>query len=84
MFLYRDAKQYTGLNDCQDRSESKIHFHQKASLSAVNIAKAKHWINRHKDKEDRESFISMVFTGSILFWILLYSRLYLIIKRFFL
>jgi hypothetical protein len=26
-FLYRDAKQFTGLNDCQARSPSKLNFH---------------------------------------------------------
>lgn len=38
-FLYRDAKQYTGLNDCQARSENKLDFHFNASLTAVNLAK---------------------------------------------
>jgi len=44
-FLYRDAKQHTGLNDCQARSENKLNFHFNASLSAINIAKAEHWLN---------------------------------------
>lgn len=38
-FLYRDAKQHTGLNDCQARSESKLDFHFNATLTAVNLAK---------------------------------------------
>jgi len=38
-FLYRDAKQYTGLNDCQARSENKLDFHFNASLTTVNLAK---------------------------------------------
>jgi len=41
-FLYRDAKQYTGLTQCQARSESKIHTHVNASLTAVSLAKAAH------------------------------------------
>ena len=38
-FLYRDAKQHTGLNDCQARSKNKLDFHFNASLTAVNMAK---------------------------------------------
>ena len=38
-FLYRDAKQHTGLSHCQARSENKLDFHFNASLTAVNLAK---------------------------------------------
>jgi len=38
-FIFRDAKQFTGLSDCQARSKAKLDFHFNASLSAVNIAK---------------------------------------------
>ena len=38
-FLYRDAKQFTGLNSFQARSESKLDFHFNATLTAVNLAK---------------------------------------------
>ena len=38
-FIFRDAKQFTGLNDCQARSKTKLDFHFNASLSAVNIAR---------------------------------------------
>ena len=38
-FLFRDAKQFTGLSDCQARSKAKLDFHFNASLSAVNIAR---------------------------------------------
>jgi len=37
--LYRDAKQHTGLNDCQARSKNKLDFHFNASLTTVNLAK---------------------------------------------
>ncbi|MCK5632321.1 transposase [bacterium] len=53
-FLYRDAKQHTGLNDCQARSENKLNFHFNASLTAINIAKIEHWLSI--PKEQRESF----------------------------
>jgi len=38
-FLYRDAKQFTGLNTCQARSENKLDFHFNAALTAINLAK---------------------------------------------
>lgn len=42
-FLYRDAKQHCGLEDCQARSENKLNFHFNAALTAVNLAKI-HWL----------------------------------------
>jgi hypothetical protein len=39
-FLFRDAKQYTGLTHCQARSENKLHFHFNCSLTSVSLAKA--------------------------------------------
>lgn len=53
-FLYRDGKQHTGLNDCQARSENKLHFHFNASLTAINLAKTTHWLSI--PKEVRKSF----------------------------
>lgn len=38
-FLFRDAKQFTGLSDCQARSANKLRFHCNASLSTVSFAK---------------------------------------------
>ena len=37
-FLFRDAKQFTGLTHCQARSKEKIDFHFNLSLAAVNMA----------------------------------------------
>jgi hypothetical protein len=37
--LFRDAKQFTGLSDCQARAQAKLDFHFNASLSAVTFAK---------------------------------------------
>jgi hypothetical protein len=48
-FLYRDAKQYTGLNDSQARSENKLNFHFNAALTAINIAKVEHWLSQPKE-----------------------------------
>ena len=36
-FLFRDAKQHTGLCDCQATSEEKLGFHFNASLAALNL-----------------------------------------------
>lgn len=38
-FLFRDAKQFTGLNHCQARAEEKLDFHFNLSLAAINLAK---------------------------------------------
>ncbi|MCA1628463.1 MAG: transposase [Acidobacteria bacterium] len=38
-FLFRDAKQFTGLTQCQARDQEALHFHLNAALAAVNIAK---------------------------------------------
>ena len=53
-FLYRDAKQHVGLNDCQARSENKLDFHFNASLTTINIAKIEHWLSIPKN--ERKSF----------------------------
>jgi hypothetical protein len=37
--LFRDAKQFTGLMDCQARSEEALHSHFNASFSALNLIK---------------------------------------------
>lgn len=37
-FLFRDAKQYTGLTQCQARDDQSIDFHFNMSMAAVNIA----------------------------------------------
>jgi len=38
-FLFRDAKQYTGLPDCQARDQYRLDFHFNASLTTLNLAK---------------------------------------------
>jgi len=47
-FLFRDAKQYTGLTQCQARNENKMHFHFNASLTTVSIAKAAYFLKKRK------------------------------------
>jgi Transposase DDE domain len=38
-FIFRDAKQFTGLCDCQSRKQARLDFHFNASLTAMNLAK---------------------------------------------
>jgi hypothetical protein len=38
-FIFRDAKQFTGLTDCQARDLTKLDFHFNACLMALNLAK---------------------------------------------
>jgi len=53
-FLYRDGKQHTALEQCQARSENKLHFHFNAALTSINIARVCHWLSLPKEK--REAF----------------------------
>jgi len=39
-FLYRDAKQYTGLEHCQSKDEMKLDFHFNTALTTVSLVKA--------------------------------------------
>jgi len=39
-FLYRDAKQFTGLEHCQSKDELKLDFHFNTALTTVSLAKA--------------------------------------------
>jgi len=50
-FLYRDAKQHCGLENCQGRSKNKLDFHFNAALTVVNLAKI-HWLDSRKSKEE--------------------------------
>jgi hypothetical protein len=38
-FIFRDAKQYTGLCQGQARSQARVGFHFNASLAALNLAR---------------------------------------------
>ena len=58
-FLYRDAKQFTGLNHCEARSRNKLDFHWNMSLTAINLAKIAHWIPKKDEKPNDEIVFSM-------------------------
>ena len=57
--LYRDAKQFTGLNQCEARSRNKLNFHWNMSLTAINIAKIAHWLPQNDNKSELEIPFSM-------------------------
>ena len=40
-FLFRDAKQYGGLSQCQSTKKQRLNFHHNASLSTINFVKIK-------------------------------------------
>ena len=46
--IFRDAKQHTGLCDCQARSEDKLDFHFNAALSALNVARL-NWYEKERN-----------------------------------
>lgn len=55
-FLFRDAKQFTGLADFQTRSEARIAFHVNASMTALNFLKLE---DRLTAQEDADHVISI-------------------------
>lgn len=52
-FIFREAKQFTGLSDCQARDKRKLDFHFNASLTALNLAK---W-DAHQHHTTAEPFV---------------------------
>ena len=48
-FLYRDAKQHTGLEDTQSRNSEALEYHFNMSLTAVSVAKIVHYLSIEKD-----------------------------------
>ena len=54
-FGFRDAKQFTGLENSQARSTNKLNFHFNTALTTVNIAK----VMQLKDEAKRELSFSM-------------------------
>lgn len=50
-FIFRDAKQFTGLCDCQARCQKSLDFHFNASLTALNLAKIDAYLSFDYDAE---------------------------------
>ena len=55
-FIFRDAKQYAGLMDCQSCSKEAIHTHINASFAALNVLKLE---DREDKGIDEETVISI-------------------------
>jgi hypothetical protein len=53
-FVFRDGKQFNGLQHCQARSANKIEFHWNCALTAVNVAKVQYFLSVPIEK--RKSF----------------------------
>lgn len=49
-FIFRDAKQFTGLTHCQSTDAKKLKNHVNLSLTAVSVAKAAHWLPINEEK----------------------------------
>jgi hypothetical protein len=56
-FIFRDAKQFTGLSDCQARNKAKLDFHFNAAITALNIAKLDSWQNHLGSSTSQEPFV---------------------------
>ena len=41
-FIFRDAKQFTGLSDAQTRDQKRLDYHFNAALTTLNLSKAEH------------------------------------------
>lgn len=44
-FLFRDGKQFAGLEDCQARSAEKLDFHFNTSLTSISLAKVAYYLS---------------------------------------
>jgi Transposase DDE domain len=58
-FLYRDAKQFVGLEQGQSRKEERIDFHFNAALTTVSLAKALYYLNVEEQKRKPFSMSSV-------------------------
>ena len=58
-FIFRDAKQFTGLADCQARDLTKLDFHFNASLLALNLAKFQAWQSHQSSHPEKPFVFSM-------------------------
>jgi Transposase DDE domain len=53
-FIFRDAKQFTGLCDSQSRQQKALDFHFNTSLAALNIAKLEQQKTQSATGEDSQ------------------------------
>jgi hypothetical protein len=55
-FIFRDAKQFTGLCDAQTRKLERLDYHFNASLTALNLAKYEDQLQQSNPQEPSEPF----------------------------
>jgi hypothetical protein len=60
-FLFRDAKQFTGLSDCQARQKEVLHFHFNAAMATLNLMK----IEDRLSNQDSDNHVLSVATYKI-------------------
>jgi Transposase DDE domain len=58
-FIFRDAKQFTGLCDAQTRNPQRLDFHFNAALTALNLAKYQEQLRQTQPDETAPSSFSM-------------------------
>ena len=51
-FVFRDAKQYVGLGDCQSRNKESIQFHFNACFAALNLVKIQDQLDRTEHEKN--------------------------------
>lgn len=68
-FLFRDAKQHTGLEHCQSRSKKALDFHFNASLTAINIAKVEILLKRDPGQKEPISIADFKTARFNRFWV---------------
>jgi len=68
-FLFRDAKQFTGLAHCQAREANKLHFHFNMSLAAINLVRMEQsqqdsaaCLNNFTRRAYNEAFLQWIFS----------------------
>ena len=61
-FIFRDAKQFTGLTDCQARDADRLRFHFNTSLATLNIARIEQ-LQAHASAEPMVNSIASVKVG---------------------
>lgn len=70
-FLFRDAKQFTGLTHCQARDDESLDFHFNMSLSAINLVRL--IMMKQTKKQSLNSFVRRAYNTRFAAW--LFSKL---------
>ena len=63
-FLFRDAKQFTGLNHSQARDEQKLDFHFNMSMAAINLYQLEMQLNG-KNNKSMNSFVRKAYNTKL-------------------